>query len=135
MAQLPIIEDGDNKVPGMVELSLDPEGNITDAQLRELSDRLRVITAKLNTGISHGRGGHGERAGNHDEQYYIVTTPDPADKQFEVVHGLGRVPIGVEIALKTAACDVYASNNASWTDSVIYLKASAALVQLRLRIY
>lgn len=53
--------------------------------------------------------------------------------EYAIPHFLGRVPSGYLVVGKTAAADVY-DGSTSWTDRVIYLKASAAAT-IRLEVF
>ena len=109
------------------------EGKITENQALILSNQIKDITDKINGGIDHGIGVDGHR-GNVDEQHVDVICPPVANTEFAVPHGLGRLPNAYTVVRKDRAVDIYDSSSGSWNDTIIYLKATVASAQVRLRI-
>jgi len=63
-----------------------------------------------------------------------VSTPNPADTEFSVEHGLGTIPIGFIVINQDQAAVTYSSDTA-WDADFIYLKCDTALVTMRLLIF
>lgn len=61
------------------------------------------------------------------------TTPATAGKEFVVPHNLGRLPNGFNVIYKSAPCDIYDSGR-PWTPTVMFLKASAANVEVKIQV-
>lgn len=61
--------------------------------------------------------------------WYSGVTPNPAGTEFQVTHNLGRVPTGWLVVNADQACSVYKGATV-WTTSKMYLKCSAATVNL-----
>jgi hypothetical protein len=85
--------------------------------------------------LSLGDGQTGTRAGNFNAVYHKFTSPSPADTAFDLPHDLGRIPVGFLRTFSDKACDVYAVDAAGWSDSVIKLKASAALASVTILLW
>lgn len=110
------------------------EGKLTQQAVDDLSATMIQLIDKINGGLSHGSGVTGHQ-GNFDEQFIDHLTPSVADTEFAVPHGLGRLPVGVEVARTDQYCRVKDSSSGSWDDKVLYLKCDVASVNLKLRVY
>lgn len=132
MAVRTLIDDSDSMIGESTTLTL-IDGKITENQALVLSNQIKDITDKINGGIGHGSGVDGHR-GNVDEQHVDVICPPVANTEFAVPHGLNRLPNGVVVIRKDRAVDVYDSSSGSWDETIIYLKATVASAQIRLRL-
>lgn len=110
------------------------DGKVTPADSVMLVTVVQDIVAKLNGAISHGGGLTGSR-GNIDEQFIDYLTPSTPDTEFVLPHGLGRTPIGVQVAQIDQAGIVYASSQGSWDEHVLYLKCNVASANVKLQVY
>ncbi len=124
MATREIVQDGE----GMI-------GDFPPTGQPELDGLLRDILSRLNGGLSHGLGLDGHQAGNFRGQTFKIVTPSVADQQFDVVHGLRRVPIGYNVLDRDQAGGVYSTSRGSWTESIISLKCSLASTTIYLEVF
>ena len=122
------------QVAGAVPIDLSRDGNTPQA-ISALYGAVNSIIGLLNRGISMGDGTHMSNAGNHDAVYVEHVTPDEPNEEFVIVHCLGRLPVGYDLARKDRACDVYDSSSGSWDDTTIRLKCTSASATILLRIY
>ena len=99
--------------------------------LRYLED----MADKINGQISLGNAQSGFKAGDLDAGYCSFLTHATPSTEFEVIHDLGRVPVGFEVVYKDGNCDVWAVNPGSWGDKTIRLKADAAGVSYKIRLF
>jgi len=138
MAKRTIIEDGLGSVGEIAATSLQA-GEITQTALvsvvADMLSVLRTMTRRLNGRLSRGSGITGHRTGNLDGQYIDVLTPSVADTEFGVPHGLGRLAVGYDVSQQDKAGSIYTSSIGSWNDEILFLKASAASMSLKLQVY
>jgi len=138
MAKRTIIEDGLGSVGEIAAPTLH-EGEVTQATLisivADMLAVLRAVTQRLNGQLSRGSGITGHRTGNFHGQYIDVLTPSVADTEFSVPHGLGRLAIGIDVAQQDKAGSIYTSSIGSWSEEILFLKASAASMSLKLQVY
>lgn len=134
MATRTRLEDGYGAIGQLPDIQLH-EGKLTEQLALALSSKIQEIIARANNGWSLGSGSHAHKAGNLDAQYVDVLTPDSANAEFEIPHGLLRRPIGYLVVLSDRSVNVYASSLGSWTSDVFYLKADVASATLRLLVF
>ena len=99
-----------------------------------LNSALLDLVLAVNGRLSLGAAGNGERVGNLDAQFLLVTT-STADTDVAVLHGLGRVPVGYWVVGKDKAGVVYDSGRESWTDTRLTVRCSVATVKVRLVVF
>lgn len=122
---------------GMVSIPSAPTvgDRVEPAHLLYLYELCVTIIRKLNGKLSEvGSGGDGTQAGNLDAEIldaFFAT----ADVEVALPHDLGRVPQGYVVIRADLATDIYDSNNASWTEKVLFLKSSEAGVNVKLRVF
>lgn len=134
MAKRTLIENGSGALGQMPDIRL-TGGKMSEETALTVSSKIQGIIAALNGGLSLGTGETGSKAGNIRAQYVDVLTPGSANAEFIVPHGLGVKPIGYAVVRKDRAVDVYDSSAGSWTDELLYLKASVASATVRLLIW
>lgn len=99
-------------------------------------DEIKDGTINLHDGTINSN----DVAGKINGQYVIVTTPATANTEFAVAHSLkdkngnARIPQGYLVVRRSANGVVY-DGTTSWTTSNIYLKCSAASVNITLLIF
>jgi hypothetical protein len=115
-------------------LATTKEGQFTPNAIVQLLGFLRSLTSRFNGLVSLG-GADAQWAGNLDMVRIQVVTPGVADTEFEVWHGLGRVPAGRFVVLQDIAGSVYDSNLGGWGPERLWLKCDAASVTLTLMVF
>lgn len=130
----PRVFDFDAMTSGLPAFKTKEDGSLANADLLLLVSAVQEMLTRFNGRVSHGSGQHGH-AGNLDEQFIEYVAPGVADTAFEIPHGLGRIPIGAEVASIDRSGVLYADDEGSWTPQRIRLKCSAASAKLRIRVY
>ena len=102
-----------------------PESNV-----RRLDQDISQLSVALQGRIRFGTGTDGDRGENIAGEFQVVTTAG-ADTEFAITHTLGAVPIGYIVLKQDKAASIYDSGT-TWTNTTLYLKASAASVTLTL---
>ena len=113
-------------VPAPVRLGAD--GKVTVGAIVALNQTLAAIVRHINGGLSVGTSQAGTKAGNFRNQWLVFTSPSGANTEFELPHGLLRVPIGFTTWFVNANAVIYASNYGSWNKERILLMCSGASV-------
>jgi hypothetical protein len=111
-----------------LQLSSVLHGDLIDLMelMRRLEEYDRNLGAILNRGII--------TTDNMDLVNVSYTSNGSANTEDEVIHTLGKVPVGFRVINKSKAADVYASGTA-WTKTKIYLKTSTTSADLVLEIF
>lgn len=135
MAQRDIIPDGEGALGDIPPITISEDGKLSETMVNTLSNALRGIIKAINGRLSMGNGLTGHRTGNLDGQWIDVLTPAVANTEFVVPHGLKRVPVAAVPLKKDRAVDIYDSSAGSWSDSLIYLKASVASATVKLWVF
>lgn len=130
MAQFKIIEDNSGKVGELPPIKTDGSGVLLPALLVKLYQSIQDLFQRFNGHISLGIRKNGHRVGNLDAQYIIdFLSPVEADVEFEVPHGLGRVPVGYLVISRDRPVVIYDGKPPKgWTDKSLWLKASGSLL-------
>lgn len=89
------------------------------------------LSTLINQHISFG---DGIQADNIRGKWITTTTPVTPDTDFVLPHDLGTIPVGVDLKMKSASCDVYIGS-VQPTDTQITLRATAGNVLVRLFIH
>lgn len=102
------------------------EGKLTDTQVAYLTDSIRNLIRTVNGRLSFGDGSNSSQAGNIDGHAKEVTFAN-ANVDYEVPHGLGRLPIGI-VVLNTNAdgAVVRGSSQGSWTITRLFVRCNVA---------
>lgn len=130
---MPITETGVGMVSEPAPIAVGEA--VQPSHLLQIFELIRTAIRQMNGKLSlGGTGVDGTRAGNHDAQVRDIYFPT-ANVEVAILHDLGRVPVGYDVMRRDIACIVYDSNNGSWTEKVVYLKSSAAPVNVKLRVY
>lgn len=89
-----------------------------------------AVIRKLNRFIHLGTGINATRPGNLDAQYLSFVTPSVSDTEFELPHGLLRVPVIMIPCMTNKAGTLYADRYQSWTTDRILLKHSGTSAEM-----
>jgi hypothetical protein len=135
MANQTRLDSGLGHIAKPNRIVLDAEGRATGGAVLSLNETIRRIIDAINGRLSLGDGSHGTNAGNVDAQYLEFTTPSTPDSEFEVYHGLNRIPAGYVACRRDKAAHLYDSNPGSWSPTVAYFKANVATVLFRIIIW
>jgi hypothetical protein len=102
------------------------EGRLTDLQVAYLVDSLRNIIRTVNGLLSFGNGSNSSQSGNIDGQTKEVTFVT-ANADYEVPHGLGRVPIGIIVLnVNVDGAVVRGGSVGSWSDTRLFVRCNQA---------
>lgn len=125
MAKSTRIFDGVGMVGDMPSVK-STDGKLTDLQVTFIVDSIRNLIRAVNGQLRFGSGTNSAQAGNIDGQLKEVTFAN-ADTDYEVPHGLARVPIGI-IVLNTNAdgAVVRGASQGSWSDQRIFVRCNVA---------
>ena len=102
------------------------DGKLTDQQIAYILDSIRSIIATINGRLSFGNGVNSTQSGNIDGQVKEVIFVS-ANTDYEVPHGLGRVPVGI-IVINTNAdgAVVRGSSHGSWGLTRLFVRCNVA---------
>lgn len=105
---------------------LTTDGKLTDRQIADITSALRSLIRAVNGRLSFGDGSNSSQSGNVDGHTKEVTFVS-ANTDYEVPHGLGRVPIGV-IVLSTNAdgAVVRGASQGSWSATRLFVRCNVA---------
>lgn len=102
------------------------DGKLSDVQVGFITDSIRNIIRALNGKLSLGDGSQSSQSGNLDGQTKEVTFTS-ANTDYEVPHGLGRVPIGIlPLQVNQDGAVVRGSSFGSWTPERLYVRCNVA---------
>lgn len=124
----------DQLVGGFAAFS-EEQDKFTTLMAQAVTSAVRALITKVNGRISLGNGTPGYKAGNLDAAYWDVLTPGVADTEFIVRHDLGRVPVGYQVVRADRSVNIYDSSYGSWTETLMFLKASVASASVKLLIW
>jgi len=71
--------------------------------------------------------------GDFDARIIRIKDCGSADTDYSLSHGLGRIPVGCQVILASASCNVYKGTR--WTAQVADLKFTAANADVTIRIW
>jgi hypothetical protein len=102
------------------------EGKLTEQQASFLSDAIRGVIRSLNGQLSLGDGTTSTQSGNIDgqtkEHYFSA-----ADTDYEIPHGLERVPIGIIVLdVNVDGAVVRGNLHGDWNSTRLFLRCSQA---------
>lgn len=124
--------DGLLAPPASIRLGHD--GKIGPGAIVAINQTLAAIVNHINSGLSVGNSTAGTQTGNFRNQWLVFTSPSTANLEFELPHGLDRVPIGFTVWFLNKNAVVYASNFGSWNKDRILLKCSAVTTEVVLEL-
>jgi hypothetical protein len=89
-------------------------------------DHIRMLVRTINGLITFGDGSNSSQSGNIDGQTKEVTFAD-ADTDYEVPHGLGRVPIGlIVLDVNSDGAVVRGGSQGSWNVFRMFVRCNTA---------
>lgn len=135
MAKQIRVESGFGHIGKPSRLILDKEGKVPPGAIVQLNNTVQRIVDTINGALSGGNGDQGTRTGNFDGQFLEFTTPSTPDAEFELFHGLGRIPVGKVVVRQDKAASLYDSSAGSWTTEVVYFKCNVASVLVRIVLF
>jgi hypothetical protein len=115
-------------------IRLGHDGKIGPGAIVAINQTLAAIVNHINKGLSIGTSQAGTQTGNFQNQWLVFTSPSGANTEFELPHGLGRVPIGFTVWFVNKGAVVYASNFGSWNKERILLKCNTATTEVVLEL-
>lgn len=102
------------------------EGKLSEAQMAYIVDVIRTIIAKVNGRLSFGDGTHSSQSGHIDGHTKEVTFAS-ANTDYEVPHGLGRVPIGILVLdVNVDGAVVRGGSRGSWSPTRMFVRCNQA---------
>lgn len=102
------------------------EGKLTDIQIAAIVDSIRNILRTLNGLLTFGDGSNSSQSGNVDGQTKEVTFVN-ANSDYEVPHGLGRLPIGIIVLdTNTDGAVVHGGSQGSWGSERMFVRCNVA---------
>lgn len=102
------------------------EGKLTDIQIAAIVDSIRNILRTLNGLLTFGDGSNSSQSGNVDGQTKEVTFVN-ANSDYEVPHGLGRLPIGILVLdTNTDGAVVHGGSQGSWGSERMFVRCNVA---------
>lgn len=105
---------------------LSVDGKLTDTQVTYIVEAVRALTRAVNGKISFGDGLHSSQSGNIDGQTKEVVFAK-ANSNYEVPHGLGRVPTGIiTLDVDTDGAVIRASDRGSWNIERLFVRCNIA---------
>ena len=99
--------------------------------LRQIDLDMLSLFQCLNGRVRFGSGDDGTEGENIAGEFQVVTDTGSANTEFVVAHTLGAVPVGYLVLKQNKAGSIYDSGT-TWTDTNIYLKGSAANMNVTL---
>jgi len=107
------------------------QGQLTDQQVSFITDHIALIVRAINGGITFGDGTNSSQAGNIDGQLKEMTFVS-ANTDYEVPHGLGRVPIGlIVLDSNSDGAVTRGSNQGSWSATRMFARCNVAGTTVR----
>lgn len=102
------------------------DGKLTDVQIGYITAAIRATISALNGRISFGDGTQSSQAGNIDGHTKEVVFAS-ADTDYEVPHGLGRIPIGIIVLYVDAdGAVVRSASRGSWNNTRLFVRCNTA---------
>lgn len=118
--------NGVGMIPDLPPITVSPDGRLTDLQVAYLTDAVRNIIRTLNGKLSLGDGSNSSQSGNLDGHTKEVTFVN-ANTDYEVPHGLGRVPTGIVVLqVNQDGAVVRGASNGSWSDTRLFVRCNVA---------
>lgn len=107
------------------------KGQLTDQQISFITDHIALIVDAMNGHISFGDGTNSSQSGNIDGQIKEMTFVN-ANTDYEVPHGLGRVPIGlIVLDSNSDGAVTRGSNQGSWSSNRLFVRCNVAGTTVR----
>lgn len=101
-------------------------GALTDTQVTSVVDAVRQLLRAVNGRLSFGNGVHSSQSGNIDGHTKEVTFTN-ANTDYEIPHGLGRVPIGlIVLDVNVDGAVVRGGSRGSWSNTRLFARCNVA---------
>lgn len=102
------------------------DGKLTPVQITSITDSVRNVIRSFNGKLSFGDGSNSSQSGNIDGHTKEVTFVN-ANTDYEVPHGLGRVPIGLIVLDSNAdGAVIRGSSQGSWSKTRLFVRCNVA---------
>ena len=102
------------------------DGQLTAVQVTHIVDRIRAVISAINGRLSFGDGLQSSQSGNIDGQTKEVVFVN-ANTDYEVPHGLGRVPVGIILLdVNTDGAVVRGASRGSWNSERLFVRCNSA---------
>lgn len=102
------------------------DGALTDTQVNSIVEGVRQLLRAVNGRMSFGNGVHSSQSGNIDGHTKEVTFVS-ANTDYEIPHGLGRVPIGmIVLDVNLDGAVVHGGSRGSWSDTRLFARCNVA---------
>lgn len=102
------------------------DGKLTDTQVSYLTDAIKRVISAINGKITLGDSTNSSQSGNIDGQWKEVTFAS-ANTDYEVPHGLGRVPVGIIVLdVNVDAAVVRGGSRGSWSPTRMFVRCNQA---------
>jgi hypothetical protein len=102
------------------------DGKLSDVQVAHIVDSIRGLIRAMNGHISFGDGLQSSQAGNidgHTKEVVFVS----ANTDYEVPHGLGRVPVGIIVLdVNADGAVVRGASRGSWNAERLFVRCNVA---------
>lgn len=119
------VPNGVGMVGDLPEIS-SADGKLTSSQLSSITSAIRGLISAVNGRLSFGDGSHSSQSGNIDGHTKEVTFTN-ANTDYEVPHGLGRVPIGIVVLdVNTDGAVVRGGARGSWNSQRMFVRCNQA---------
>lgn len=107
-------------------IDLPSDGRLSDVQVAYITDSIRNIIRTINGRLTFGDGLHSSQSGNIDGQVKEVVFAN-ANTDYEVPHGLGRVPIGIIVLdVNADGAVVRGGSRGSWSPTRMFVRCNTA---------
>lgn len=134
MAVPKLVTTGLAQVSAPATLRVDDEGKLTEKDVEYINLYFRDLAQLLNGKLGLGTGVNFGRVGNLDAQWLYVPAQSTTN-EFELFHGLGRIPVGYLVVFQTLAGNLLVSRFEAWTKTKALFKSSATGVEFRILIF
>lgn len=102
------------------------DGKLTDLQVTSIVEGQRALVRAVNGKLSLGDGTNSSQSGNIDGHTKEVTFTS-ANTDYEVPHGLGRVPIGIVVLdVNADGAVVRGGSRGSWSPTRLFVRCNVA---------
>lgn len=120
------IRTGVGMLPELPAIVVPSDGKLTGTQIAYITDALRGLIAAVNGRLTFGDGRHSSQSGNIDGQIKEVLFEN-ANTDYEVPHGLGRLPIGIVVLdVNADGAVVRGASRGSWSPTRIFVRCDVA---------
>jgi hypothetical protein len=126
MARSKRVFTGVGMLPDLPAVSVSEGQSLTPIQVTFITDTIRNLLRAFNGLISLGDGSNSSQSGNIDGHTKEVTFVS-ANTDYEVPHGLGRVPIGlIVLDVNADGAVVRGGSQGSWSVDRIFTRCNVA---------